>query len=141
MNFAIDKNVPAPASLIPPKHLNDAGVDIKWGYDFDVRPGDIVKIDTGISLDIPIGWMGLIVPRSSNNRLCLANEEGIIDSSYVGNIILKVSSKYTGGVINIFEEDRDFQLIIVPHMIHYLEEVDKIDKNSTRGSGGFGSTN
>ena len=141
MKFAIDKRVAYPAELIMPKHLDDAGVDIRWGYDFDIDPGQIVKIDTGISIDIPQGWVGMIVPRSSNNRLSLANECGIIDSTYTGNIILKLHSKFQRGKLNVFEEDKDFQLMIIPHMIHHWEQVDKIEKESTRADGGFGSTN
>ena len=123
-----------------PKHLLDAGADIRWGYDFDIGVGQTVKVDTGISLDVPAGWFAMVVPRSSNNRMTLANEEGIIDSPYTGNIILKLRNK-TGKVINVFEEEKDFQVIIVPHMLWNGNLVDKINKETTRGDGAFGSTN
>lgn len=141
MNYAIDKKVGFPAELVMPKHLADAGVDIKWGYDFDVSPNQIVKIDTGISIDIPYGWYAEIVPRSSNTVLELANQTGIIDSTYTGNIILKVRSKHIQENLNVFEEDRHFQMIVKPHMIHNWDQVDKIEKETTRADGGFGSTN
>lgn len=140
MNYAIDKNVQFPCELIPPKHMHDAGTDIRWGYDFDIDPGQLVVIDTGISIDIPPGWYGKIVPRSSNTVLTLANEIGIIDSTYTGNIKLKLRSKCAKR-LNIFEEEKHFQLIIAPHMLHHWEQVDKIEKQTTRGDGGFGSTN
>lgn len=139
MDYAIDKRVTYPCEFVPPKHIEDAGLDIRWGYDFDVEARQISMIDTGISIDIPKGWLGLIVPRSSNNTLTLANESGIIDSTYTGNIKLKVMSK-SGERINVYEEDKHFQLIIIPHMMHNLNKVDKITKESTRGADGFGST-
>lgn len=139
MDYAIDPKVDYPCELIAPKHVVDAGADIRWGYDFDVLPGRIVTIDTGIRLDIPVGFYGKIVPRSSNTTLTLANETGIIDSSYTGNIKLKVLSKVNNPLV-VLEEEKHFQLIVVPHMIHNLNQVDEIEKDSTRGSGGFGST-
>ena len=82
----------------------------------------------------------MVVPRSSNTRMTLANEEGIIDSSYTGNIILKLRNK-TRDIINVFEDqDSDFQIIIVPHMLWNGKLVDKINKETTRGDGAFGST-
>lgn len=54
MDYAIDKKVSFPCELIQPKHIEDAGADIRWGYDFDVDPRQVSVIDTGISIDIPV---------------------------------------------------------------------------------------
>ena len=141
MNYAYDKkNNRKHCKLKVPKHKLDAGADICWGHDFDIHVGQTVKLDTGISLDIPSGWFAMIVPRSSNTSITLANEEGIIDSSYTGNIILKLRNK-TREVYNAFEEESAFQIIIVPHMLWNANLVDKINKETTRGDGAFGSTN
>lgn len=138
MNYAYAKRS-TDCELIPPKHLHDAGADIRWGYDFDVDPGQVSKISTGIHLDIPEGWFAMVVPRSSNSTLGLANETGIIDCPYTGEIILKVINK-TNQRVSVFEEEKHFQIILVPHMMWNLNLVDKIDKETTRGDGGFGST-
>lgn len=139
MDYSINKLTPNPCQLLEPRHLGDAGADIAWGFDFDIDPRGISEIDTGIQLDIPVGWVGLIFPRSSNKTLTLANDCGIIDSTYTGNIRLFVENK-TSSLHLINEEERHFQIIFVPHMIIQLNKVNSIDKESTRGSDGIGST-
>jgi dUTP pyrophosphatase len=140
MDYSIDPKAVSPCSLHEPKHIGDAGADIAWGFDFDIDPRGISKIDTGISVDIPTGWVGVVTPRSSNDTLTLANDTGIIDSTYTGNIKLKVENK-TSMIHLVNEGERHFQLIVMPHMLlNNLNKVDKIVKDSTRGEGGFGST-
>lgn len=101
--------------------------------------------NTGLSMEIPQGYVGLLFPRSSNTKkaLTLGNSVGVVDSGYRGPIILKYRAlayaqshqpeeAYVAG-------DRVGQIIIMPYPnIHFLE-VNELEA-SERGEGGFGST-
>ena len=104
--------------------------------------GNIVY-DTGISIEIPVGFVGLIFPRSSVSKtgLSLRNSVGVIDSGYRGTIKLKFCElnevdnplpKYSPG-------DRVGQLMIIERPKIELVEKESLSK-TTRGEGGFGST-
>lgn len=126
---------------------------------------DIITYHTGLQVEIPEGYVGLIVPRSSiyKQDLMLANHIGIIDSGYRGEILCKfrlttlcmehVSNNRflirdyeidpeTGAYKNIHtykKGDRVAQLIIIPYPLIEFKEVDVL-KESNRGTGGFGHT-
>ena len=99
---------------------------------------------TGLAMEIPDGYVGLIYPRSSisKTKQMLRNHVGVIDSGYRGEIILKFgwfsqsatpdSSIYDAG-------DRIAQLMIVPRPKIEFMEVDELS-DTDRGAGGFGST-
>ena len=91
---------------------------------------------TGIAVEIPAGYMGLLFPRSScfKRGLSLANSVGVIDSDYRGEIcfIYKGCGMYQKG-------DRIGQLVIVPCPDVELVEVEELSQTE-RGQGGFGST-
>jgi len=99
---------------------------------------------TGLSIEIPDGYVGLLYPRSSISKtgLSLANSVGVIDSGYRGEIMLKYRFNKNlkiayGNCPKVGE--RVGQLMIVPHPKVELIEVEELS-NSDRGSGGFGST-
>jgi len=127
-----------PNAIIPTyAKVGDAGMDlvitdIKGENKYDITYG------FGISIEIPEGFMGLVFPRSSirKTNLLLSNSVGVIDSGYRGEI--QATFKRTG--LNKYEiGDRGAQIIIMPHPIVDLVEVDELT-NTERGEGGFGST-
>ncbi len=95
----------------------------------------------GIALEIPEGFVGLVFPRSSirNTELTLSNSVGVIDSGYRGE--LQATFNKSNGLDSISYKvgDRVCQIMIIPHPIIELFEVDELSE-STRGAGGFGST-
>lgn len=99
-----------------------------------------VEYDTGLSFEIPEGYVGLLFPRSSISKtdLTLSNSVGVIDSGYRGSISFRfrykhpLKSHYRIG-------DRVGQIIIMPYPPIDLEEVDNLS-DTERGDGGFGST-
>jgi len=98
------------------------------------------EYDTGLSVEIPEGFVGLVFPRSSisNTDLILANSIGVIDSGYRGSIKCRFKS------INEKEAvykpgDRIAQLIILPYPEVEFEEVQELS-TSVRGETGFGSS-
>ena len=108
------------------------------GLDLSVYSIDDEVIGTGIFAEIPLGWVGLVVPRSSIGRkgFRLKNTLGVIDSDYRGEIKLA----YEG--FRPEPGQRVAQLILVPHYVGAVERMASIDdlNNTARGTGGFGST-
>ena len=97
---------------------------------------------TGLAIEIPYGYVGLLFPRSSNSKtdLYLTNHVGVIDSGYRGEIMFKYRS--INGLLNskVYQlGERIGQLIIVPYPQIELIESDELS-DSERGEGGFGST-
>lgn len=117
----------------------DCGMDLtavteKWNDD------NTVTYDTGLAVEIPEGYVGLVFPRSSVSKtsLVLANSVGVIDSGYRGSIMLKF--KYIEEGLVYDAGDRIGQLVILPYPQVSFEEVDELS-STERGEGGFGSTN
>jgi len=99
-----------------------------------------IEYKTGLAIEIPKGYMGLIFPRSSNSKkgLLLANSVGVIDSQYRGEICCRfkmVDKK----AISYSKGDKIAQLIIIPYPKIELKVVDELSETE-RGEGGFGST-
>lgn len=109
---------------------------------------------TGIAIEIPVGYVGLVFPRSSNRKTeaYLCNHVGIIDSDYRGEVLfcykLRDTERYsrnTNGKIDPSEHkpyeigDRIGQMIIIPYPYIEIEECNELS-NTDRGKSGFGST-
>lgn len=99
---------------------------------------DVVTYGTGLAMEIPEGYVGLIFPRSSNYKYdcVLANSVGVIDSDYRGEIKFKFF-KIGENVYKV--GDRVGQIVIVPYPTIEFEQVENLSETS-RGSGGFGHT-
>jgi dUTP pyrophosphatase len=95
----------------------------------------------GLAIEIPDGMVGLIFPRSSirNTELMLSNSVGVIDAGYRGE--LQATFNKLNGLDSVSYKvgERIAQIIIVPHPIIQIVEVDELSESS-RGIGGFGST-
>lgn len=98
--------------------------------------------DTGITVEIPNGYVGLVFPRSSirNKELILSNSVGVIDSGYRGSIQATFNKLNRLDSIDYKVGDKIAQLIIIPYPKIEFEEVDELSETE-RGTGGFGSTN
>ena len=99
-----------------------------------------LKYDTGIAVEIPPGYVGLVFPRSSicKTGLSLANSVGVIDSDYRGSISF-VFYKGPTWIEPYSYGDRIGQLVIMP--IPEVEFVEAEELSETeRGEGGYGST-
>lgn len=123
-------------------HRWDAGWDLKATERTVIPEGKVVKVHTGVIIEIPARHCGLVVPRSSfgtKYRVTLANDVGVIDSEYRGELLVFLSNDGTTPVV-IDQYERFAQLLIVPINSSELWIVDKLSETD-RGSGGFGSTN
>lgn len=105
------------------------------------KPGETKLIKTGIAMEIPTGYAGLIYARSglaSKKGLAPANKVGVVDSDYRGEIMVALHNHSNEErVIEPFE--RIAQFVITPYLKADFNEVDDLNDTS-RGEGGFGST-
>lgn len=102
-----------------------------------------IEYGTGLAIEIPEGYVGLVYPRSSISKydLALANSVGIIDSGYRGEIMLRfkrIESFYKQKDIYMLG-DKVAQLIIIPYPKIVLEVMQELSQTE-RNEGGFGST-
>ncbi len=123
----------------------DAGADLTAvSVDYDGYTGNMVY-KTGIAIEIPEGYVGLIFPRSSiyKTPLRLSNSVGVIDSGYRGEIEFKFTNTFPTSanhqIITYLPGDRIGQLIIIPYPSIDYEWSEDLSE-SVRGIGGFGST-
>ncbi len=120
-----------------------AGADLRALLDTPVAiaPGETYFVHTGLAMEIPAGWVGLICARSSlgtKRGLAPANKVGVIDSDYRGEIMVALHNHSKSDAV-IEPGERVAQLLIVPVLHAEFEEADDLD-DTARGSGGFGST-
>jgi dUTP pyrophosphatase len=124
------------------KH-GDAGLDLTAvSVSFEKN---YVSYKTGLAVEIPEGFVGLLFPRSSNSKmdLILTNSVGVIDSGYRGEIEFRyklVGNGLTPSIVGTYDTgDRIGQLIIIPYPQIEFEEVEELSETE-RGTGGYGST-
>ena len=132
-------------NIILPKYetSGSSGLDLSANIKTSVKiePGETTIIPTGISVSIPKNFEIQIRPRSglaAKNQISVLNTPGTIDADYRGEIkvILINLSKETFIVEN---GARIAQMVVCPVIKAKVKEVDSLD-NTSRGSGGFGST-
>lgn len=125
----------------------DAGLDltaVNYDYKEDI---DCHVYGTGIAVEIPEGYVGLVYPRSSNRKTdaYMTNHVGVIDSGYRGEIMVsfKLRDRDVKDIPRLFKPyevgDKIAQLIIVPYPKIEFKVVDELS-TTERGTGGHGST-
>lgn len=137
------------------KKLNDKAVVPSYGTEFSagadlyallqesavIEPGDTLLVHTGIAMEIPEGYAGLIYARSglaTKKGLAPANKVGVIDADYRGEIMVPLHnhSKKAAAIEN---GERIAQIVITPFLTAEFVETESLD-DTERGTGGFGST-
>ena len=142
-------------SSIPVKKLNEkailptygspdaAGADLYACLDepVTIAPGETVFIPTGLAMEIPKGYAGLVYARSSlgsKRGLAPANKVGVIDSDYRGQVMVALHNH--GSIAQTIDYgERVAQLVVAPVLAPAFEAVEELTDTS-RGQGGFGST-
>jgi len=132
-----------PAAELPAQaYEGDAGLDLCSTIDVEVLPGERAMVPTGLSVAIPDGHAGLVLPRSglaSRQGLTLANALGLIDSGYRGEVTCALVNLDRDQAVKIRTGDRIAQLVVVALPQILPSWVDDLPPSS-RGEGGFGST-
>ena len=106
-----------------------------------VEPGKTVFVPTGIAMEVPRGYAGLIYARSSlgtKRGLAPANKVGVIDSDYRGEVMVALHNHGTQAQI-LAHGERIAQLVVTPVLAPSFELCDDLT-DTDRGAGGFGST-
>jgi len=127
-----------------PKHAKpgDAGLDLTTRETVTLLPGDTRVVGTGVAVEIPEGYFGLVVPRSGlgSRGVNLSNCAGVIDSGYRGEIRAPLHNNHrVGAPVVIKRGERVAQLLVLPYVSCECVEVDELGETE-RGTDGFGST-
>lgn len=120
-----------------------AGADLYACIDevTEFEPGETKLIPTGLAMEIPVGYAGLIYARSgvaSKKGLAPANKVGVVDADYRGEIMVALHNHSTEKK-SIEPKERIAQLVIAPYLTAVFYETDELN-DTVRGEGGFGST-
>ena len=122
-----------------------AGADLYACIDeaIAIKPGETKMVGTGIAMEIPEGFVGLVFARSGlacKKGLAPANKVGVIDSDYRGEIKVALHNHNGEGDALLVEAgERIAQISIVPYLKAEFELTDELEETD-RGDKGFGST-
>ena len=134
----LDPGIPLPSYAQP----GDAGADLRSAVDITLAPGERAMVPTGIAIALPDGHAAFVHPRSGlaiKHGLSMVNTPGTIDAGYRGEISVLLINHDPREPIDIRRGDRIAQLIVQRvEQVAFIEAGDLPD--SSRGSGGFGST-
>lgn len=124
-----------PQAKVPTKaHPSDAGLDLCYSGGVTLKAG-CFAYPTGVAINIPHGYVGLIWPRSGLTvKTGYDTLAGVIDSGYTGEIVV-----LTDKALDVQEGDKIAQLVVVPIWWGDLTVVDEFTQTA-RGENGFGST-
>ena len=137
------------------KKINDKAIIPTYGSEYaagadmyacldaavQIEPGQTVLIHTGIAMELPAGYAGLVYARSglaSKKGLAPANKVGVIDADYRGEIMVALHNHGTQ-TQSVEPGERVAQLVIAPYITGVFHQVDELS-DTVRGDGGFGST-
>jgi len=128
-------------AILPSKaHAGDLGYDLYSSDQITLHSGETKLISTGISVQFPEGYGGLIRDRSSiATKRQLFTVAGVIDNGYTGEIKVALYNS-TESFQTIYIGDKIAQMILIPTVNFTVEEVDETISNDGRGNNGFGST-
>ncbi|MGM9632207.1 MAG: dUTP diphosphatase [Eubacteriales bacterium] len=119
-----------------------AGADLYSAMDDTViEPHTTTLVKTGIALELPVGFAGLIYARSglaSKRGLAPANKVGVVDCDYRGEVMVALHN-HSNAPQTVAKGERIAQLVITPYIVADFEEADELS-DTVRGEGGFGST-
>ena len=128
-----------PGAKLPARaHDDDAGLDLyalRYTY---LAPGEIYYIDTGIAMEIPSGYVGLIWDKSSLGNKGIKVFGGVIDAQYRGEISV-ILGNFSKRDVEFQKGQKIAQLLIQKVELLNVVEVDELT-DTDRATGGFGST-
>ena len=141
--------------IVKIKKLNDQAIIPTYGSDYAagadiyaniledviIKTNETTFINTGLSFEIPIGFVGLVYARSGlscKQGLAPANKVGVIDSDYRGELLVALHN-HSKEERTIHPNDRIAQIVFTPYVKANFQTVNELDE-TIRGNGGFGST-
>lgn len=130
------------ATLPTRAHPGDAGLDLRAAEAVTLGPGERAGVATGIAIELPEGYAGLVLPRSGLARrhgIALVNAPGLIDSGYRGELEVLLLNTDNREPFSVSPGDRIAQLLVTPYAEATPVEAEALEA-SARGDGGFGSS-
>jgi len=120
-----------------------AGADLYACLDAPVtiQPHETYLVPTGLSMELPVGWAGMIHARSglaTKRHLAPANKVGVIDCDYRGEVMVSLHN-HSNEPQTVEPGERIAQLVIMPYLTAQFFETEELSE-TVRGEGGFGST-
>jgi dUTP pyrophosphatase len=123
-------------------HPGDAGADLRSTQDFVLAPGERRLVPTGVAIAVPEGYAAFIHPRSglaARHGISIVNTPGTVDAGYRGEIQVCLVNTDRDRSVTISRGDRIAQLVVQPVSRATFVSVAQLP-DSSRGSGGYGST-
>ena len=131
------------SSVVPEyAHPGDAGADLTSTETLSLAPGARATIGTGVSIALPDGYVGFVVPRSglaARHGITIVNSPGTVDAGYRGEIRITLLNTDSENAFEVTAGDRIAKLIVMPVARARFIPVTSLP-GTQRGSGGFGST-
>jgi len=130
-------------AVVPTRaHAGDAGLDLYACEAAHLGPGERWSVGTGVAVEIPEGYAGLVLPRSGIARdhgIALVNGPGLIDAGYRGEVRVLLLNTDPAETFRVAHGERIAQLVVVPVGLPEPVEVESLSE-SARESSGFGSS-
>jgi dUTP pyrophosphatase len=123
-------------------HPGDAGADLHAAEAVELAPGARATVGTGVSVALPDGFVGFVVPRSglaAKHGITIVNSPGTVDAGYRGEIRVTLLNTDASEGYSVAVGDRIAQLIVQPVTRARFIQVERLP-GSERGESGFGST-
>ena len=114
------------------KHPDDAGMDFYAAEEIEIAPRSFGTVRTGITLEIPAGFVGLMKPKSRNDHLLGA---GVVDAGYQGEIMIKIAN-IKDEPLHILPGMAIAQMILLPIVTPAIEETDADTIHSVKSERG-----
>ncbi|NDK30513.1 dUTP diphosphatase [Nesterenkonia haasae] len=134
----LDPELPLPRYA----HDGDAGADLVTSEDFTLAPGERRMVPTGVAIAVPMGWVGLVHPRSglaARHGISMVNAPGTVDSGYRGELKVLLINTDPSQPVSFHRGDRIAQIVFQEVSRAVFSPVDELP-DTDRGAGGFGSS-
>lgn len=132
-----------PRATLPTRaYEHDAGLDLCALEPMTLAPGERVSARTGVAVEIPQGYAGLVLPRSglaARHGIALVNAPGLIDAGYRGELCVLLLNTDRSEAWKLDAGDRIAQLVLIAVVTPAVCEVESLGE-SERGPDGFGSS-
>lgn len=135
MKIILDEGAKMPTRA----HADDAGLDLYSRENRVIYPHSSATFDTGVHVEIPQWYVGMIKSKSGLNVKYGLTSEGVLDCGYTGSIRVKLYN-HSSEAYTVAAGDKISQLVIMPIIAPELELVKDFGTETERGANGFGST-